>query len=131
MPAMKVLLDTHALLWMDADPARLSATASSLILDPNNALHISAASLWEIQIKSMLGRLTLRVPLAKIVRENELKNGLVVLPITPHHVYALDQLPNVHKDPFDRLIAAVARIEDATLLSADPVFRQYPVSVQW
>ena len=66
-----------------------------------------------------------------MVHENDQRNGLVVLPVTDDHVYALDQLPDVHKDPFDRLIAVVARTEAATLLSADPVFRQYPVSLQW
>ncbi|MBC8872126.1 MAG: type II toxin-antitoxin system VapC family toxin [Planctomycetes bacterium] len=128
---MKLLLDTHTFLWMDAEPTKLSATASSLIVDPGHGLTLSVASLWEIQIKSMLGKLSLRVPLPQMVHENERRNGLEVISITADHVYALDQLPRVHNDPFDRLIAAVARTEAATLLSADPVFRQYPVSLQW
>lgn len=128
---MKLLLDTHTFLWMDADPAKLSATAKSLVTDPGNDLLLSATSLWEIQIKSMLGKLQLRVPLPEMVQENEQKNGLVVLPIAADHVYYLDQLPAVHNDPFDRLIAAVACVEGATLLSADAVFQQYPVSLEW
>jgi PIN domain nuclease of toxin-antitoxin system len=78
----------------------------------------------------MLGKLQLRVRLPDMVHENEQQNGLVVLPITNEHVFYLDQLPSVHSDPFDRLIAAVACVEGATLLSADKVFRQYPVSVE-
>ena len=128
---MKLLLDTHTFLWMNSEPARLSATASSLIVDPGNCLYLSVASLWEIKIKSMLGKLSLRLPLPQMVHDNDQRNGLVVLPVTADHVYALDQLPDVHKDPLDRLIAVVARTEAATLLSADPVFRQYPVSLQW
>jgi PIN domain nuclease of toxin-antitoxin system len=128
---MKLLLDTHTFLWMDAEPSKLSATAKSLITDSGNVLYLSVASLWEIRIKSMLGKLQLRVPLPDMVHENERQNGLVVLPITSDHVFYLDQLPNVHNDPFDRLIAAVARAEGATLLSADTVFQRYPVSVVW
>ncbi len=128
---MKLLLDTHTFLWMDAEPAKLSTTARSLIIDPSNTLYLSAASLWEIQIKSSLNKLQLRVPLLQMVSENEQTNGLVVLSVNPGHIYALDQLPNIHNDPFDRLIASVARSETATLLSADPVFQHYPVSLKW
>ena len=128
---MKLLLDTHTFLWMDADPAKLSATAKSLITDASNDLLLSVTSLWEIQIKSMLGKLQLRVSLADMVQENEQKNGLVVLPVTGDHVYYLDQLPAVHNDPFDRLIAAAACVEAATLVSADAVFQQYPGSLEW
>ena len=131
MPTVKLLLDTHTFLWMDAAPAKLSAMAASLIVDPDNLLFVSTASLWEIQIKATLRKLQLRVPLQQIVSEQEQQNGLVVLPIIAAQIYALQQLPSVHNDPFDRLIAAVANIEGATLLSADPVFRLYPVALVW
>jgi PIN domain nuclease of toxin-antitoxin system len=128
---MKLLLDTHTLLWMDSIPAKLSASAASLLADPNNALSLSVASLWEIQVKMMLGKLTLRVPLSQVVDENVKRNGLMVLPVTANHVYALDQLPNIHRDPFDRLLVAVACVEGAAIVSADPIFQQYPVTVKW
>lgn len=128
---MKLLLDTHTFLWMDAEPAKLAKTAASLLIDPQNDLHLSVASLWEIQIKTMLGKLHLRIPLPQLVAENQHQNGLVVLPVTASHVYAVDQLPAIHKDPFDRLLVAVAMTERATLVSADPVFRQYPIAVEW
>jgi PIN domain nuclease of toxin-antitoxin system len=128
---MKLLLDTHTFLWMDSQPTKLSATAMSLLLDPQNELNLSVASLWEIQIKSMLGKIRLRDPLPHIVADNVQQNGLVALPITAAHVYAVDQLPAIHKDPFDRLLVAVALTETATLVSADPVFRQYRVAVEW
>jgi PIN domain nuclease of toxin-antitoxin system len=128
---MNLLLDTHTFLWMDAEPAKLSARVRSLILDPANVVSLSVASLWEIQIKAMLGKLSLRIPLPQIVGEQQQQNGVIIYTVTTDHVYELDHLPAVHNDPFDRLIAAVSRIESATLLSADPVFHQYPVSVEW
>jgi len=128
---MKLLLDTHTFLWMDTDPAKLSSTASSWVADPANSIAISVASLWEIQIKAMLGKLTLRIPLPQLVSDQQQQNGLVVIPVTERQVYAVSGLPNIHTDPFDRLIAAVSRLEGLTLLSADPVFRQYPVSLAW
>jgi PIN domain nuclease of toxin-antitoxin system len=128
---MNLLIDTHTFLWMDANPARLSTTAATLLADPNNAICLSVVSLWEIQIKSMLGKLQLRVPLSQIVDDNIKRNGLVVLSISAEQVYELDQLPAVHNDPFDRLLVCAARQEGATLVSADPIFLQYPVSVQW
>ncbi len=128
---MKLLLDTHALLWADSEPDKLSANARSLLADPTNERILSVASLWEIQIKSMLGKWTLRVPLPELVREQEIVNSVKVLAVGAQHVYELSSLPSIHSDPFDRLLIAVARVEGATLLSADPVVRNYPVPVVW
>jgi PIN domain nuclease of toxin-antitoxin system len=116
---------------MDANPTKLSSNAAALLTDVQNTINLSVVSLWEIQIKSMLGKLQLRDPLSQIVGDHQLQNGLFVLPITAAQVYAVDQLPPVHKDPFDRLLVAVALSEGATLISADPVFRKYPIAVEW
>ena len=128
---MKLLLDTQVLLWADSDPDKLSPRARNLLSDSANARLLSVASLWEIQIKAQLGKLQLRLPLAKLIEEQARKNAVEILPITASHVFDLGQLPAVHKDPFDRLIASATRVENATLLSADPVFRGYPVTVLW
>ena len=128
---MKLLLDTHTFLWADHEPTKLSSLARDLLSDPAHERLLSVASLWEIQIKSMLGKLTLRLPLPELIREHESVNSLVVLPVTVHHIFDLTGLPSIHGDPFDRLLIATARTEAATLLSAHPVFRNYPVSVIW
>ena len=128
---MRLLLDTHTLLWADTEPGRLSKTAQSLLLDVENELLLSCASLWEMQIKVMLGKLTVRKPLPDLVNEWEIQQGLTVLPITQRDIYEVAVLPSIHNDPFDRLIVAVARRENATILSDDPEIKKYPVSVSW
>ena len=128
---MKLLLDTHTFIWWDADPARLSAAALALCSDPANQLVLSVTSLWEIQIKRQLGKLDLRQPLAEIVAQQRETNGVIVLPVGQAHVLALEDLPLHHRDPFDRLLVAQALVEDATLVSGDPVLQSYPVEVRW
>lgn len=128
---MKLILDTHVFIWWDSDPGRLSARALSLCEDPGNQLYLSVASLWEIQIKSQLGKLRLSTPLRELVASQRETNGLVLLSILPDHTYALDDLPAIHKDPFDRMIVAQARTEHLRLLTHDEVVRQYPVEVEW
>lgn len=128
---MKLLLDTHTFIWWDSEPTRLSETALRLCSDSENELLLSVASLWEMQIKQQLGKLTLRLPLAAIVAHQQATNSILVLPITEAHIFALDELPTPHKDPFDRLLIAQANSEGATLISADPVFRSYAVPIAW
>ena len=128
---MKLLLDTHTFIWWDSEPAKLSATALALCNDPGNDLILSVTSLWEMQIKRQLGKLSLRLPLADIVAHQQTTNSLNILPITQAHVYELDWLPTPHKDPFDRLLVAQANSEGAALVSADPIFGSYPVHVVW
>jgi PIN domain nuclease of toxin-antitoxin system len=125
---MKGLLDTHAFIWWDSDPSRLSAPALAFLLDPANTVYLSVVSVWEMQIKHQLGKLNLRTALASIVAQQQ-GQGIQVLPVTLDHVLALDGLPTPHKDPFDRLLVAQALAEGAVLLSGDVVFAQYPVSV--
>ena len=128
---MKLLLDTHTFLWADMEPDRLSANARLLLSDPQNQRLLSTASLWEIQIKIMLGKLTLRVPLPDFVREAESHRSISMLPIRPQDIFEVSVLPSIHNDPFDRLIVAVARVENATVLTADPKIKKYPVPVIW
>jgi PIN domain nuclease of toxin-antitoxin system len=93
-------------------------------------LMLSVASIWEMQIKNQLGKLQLRVPLPEIIREQR-ENGIEILPIEPAHIFTLDSLPGHHKDPFDRLLIAQAIVEDAVLLTADPLIQQYPIKTEW
>lgn len=97
---MKLLLDTHAFIWWDSAPERLSSSAVALIRDPTNEVWLSTVSVWEMQIKSQLQKLSLRQPLRTIVEQQQ-TNGLRVLDLCLEHVLAVEQLPPVHKDPFD------------------------------
>jgi len=126
---MKLLLDTHLLLWAAGEPNRLSATARKLINTPTNELLFSAASLWEVTIKRGLGRKDFQAN-PRLLRRGLLDNGYTELPILSDHVVALESLPLIHKDPFDRLLVAQATVEGITLLTADSVVAQYPGSVR-
>jgi PIN domain nuclease of toxin-antitoxin system len=121
---MKLLLDTHLLLWAAGEPRKLPAAALALIDDPANELIFSAASLWEIAIKRRLGRNDFRVD-PRQLRRGLLDNGYLELPITSEHAIAIDGLPPLHKDPFDRILIAQATIEGITLLTADPIVARY------
>lgn len=127
---MKLLLDTHTFIWWDSDPAQLSAPALAAVRDPANEVWLSVASVWEMVIKAQLGKLTLRLPLADIVAQQQ-ANGLRILPVTMAHALGVEGLPAIHKDPFDRVLIAQANVEGAELVSAGPVVRQYPVRVLW
>jgi PIN domain nuclease of toxin-antitoxin system len=122
---VKLLLDTHLLLWAAGSPARLSPAARNLIDAPDNEPFFSAASLWEIVIKRGLGRDDFQVdPCA--LRRALLDNGYGELPIESRHAVAVAGLPPIHKDPFDRILVAQAQIEGLSLLTADPLVAQYP-----
>jgi PIN domain nuclease of toxin-antitoxin system len=126
---MKLLLDTHLLLWAAGLPERLPVTARALLEDPQNELLFSAASLWEIVIKRGLGRSDFQVD-ARVLRRGLLDNGYHELPITSAHSVSVDSLPLLHKDPFDRILVAQATVEGITLLTADAVVAQYPGPVR-
>jgi PIN domain nuclease of toxin-antitoxin system len=128
---MKLLLDTHPFLWWATEPENLSPRVSVLCADERNTLHISVASIWEMQIKADLGKLSLSCPLNELIQEQQQHNGLVVLPAQAQHVYALKHLPPIHKDPFDRLLIAQTKVEEMVLLSADGFFKHYDVAVMW
>jgi len=122
---MKLLLDTHLLLWAAGEPARLSRKTRTMIDDPDNELLFSAASLWEVAIKRGLGRADFRID-ARLLRRGLLDNGYSELPISSDHVVATESLPGIHKDPFDRILVAQATVEGITLLTVDPLVSQYP-----
>ncbi|HEX4591461.1 MAG TPA: type II toxin-antitoxin system VapC family toxin, partial [Gemmataceae bacterium] len=105
--------------------------AVAVCSDPAAILHLSVASAWEIQIKVRIGKLTLPRPLADMIDSQRNRNGLQILSATLDHVLDIEQLPSIHKDPFDRLIIAQARVEGAVLVSGDPVISRYPVKVEW
>ena len=122
---MKFLLDTHVLLWAAGEPKRLSKAVRSLLEDADNELPFSAASLWEVAIKSALRRREFRVEV-RLLRRGLLDNGYSELPIVSDHVVAIESLPPIHKDPFDRVLVAQATVEGITLLTNDPAVAQYP-----
>ncbi len=126
---MKLLLDTHILLWAAAEPERLSKVAAALIEDTENELFFSAASLWEIAIKTSRGHADFRVDTG-LVRGGLLDNGYAELPVTGAHAAAIASLPPIHKDPFDRMLVAQATVERLTLVASDPVVAKYPCSVR-
>ena len=121
---MNLLLDTHMLLWAAGQPENMSEQARSLILDPANELIFSAASLWEIAIKSALGRGDFRVDARRLWRML-LANGYRELPVSGEHSVAANDLPLLHKDPFDRILVAQARVEGLTLLTVDAQVSSY------
>jgi PIN domain nuclease of toxin-antitoxin system len=128
---VKLLLDTHTFLWLDSCPEKLSHTALAACEDPANQLYLSVVSAWEIQIKRQIGRLQLDVPLAQMIQAQQSANDLHILPVELHHVYVLDELPLHHHDPFDRLLIAQAKAEQAWLVSVDSQFEPYLVTVIW
>lgn len=121
---MKLLLDTQLLLWAAGQPERLSKAARKLLNDPRNELIFSAASLWEVAIKSSLGREDFRVE-PRLLRRGLLDNGYIELPITSQHAVNIDSLPPLHKDPFDRLLLSQALSEGITLLTTDSTLTRY------
>lgn len=127
---MKLLLDTHTFIWWDSDPSNLYKRALELLTDKDNLRLLSVVSLWEIQIKHQLGKLTLNKALTEIIAIQQ-NNYIEILPITIAHILALDSLPMYHKDPFDRLLIAQTNIENAVLISCDSVFANYSVKVEW
>lgn len=128
---MKLLLDTHTLIWIAIDPSKLSERVIDLFTAPNNEIFLSLVSVWEMQIKLQLGKLQLGLPLFELVESQRETNGLQLLPITLEHIYALENLPNHHRDPFDRLIVAQAKIEQMPILGVDDVFDLYGVERWW
>lgn len=121
---MNLLLDTHVLLWAAGQPERLPGEARTLLLDAGNSLTFSAASLWEVTIKSGLGRPDFRVDPGRL-RRMLLLSGYRELPVTGEHAVAVNALPPLHKDPFDRILVAQARTEALVLLTADEVVAAY------
>ena len=128
---MSALLDTHAFLWAVTDPAQLSARAYDIISDGANTLFLSAASGWEIAIKTGLGKLHLPTPPERFVSEQLAIAGFESLPIQLLHALHVYTLPSRHRDPFDRLLVAQSQVEQLPIITADPRIAQYNVAVIW
>jgi PIN domain nuclease of toxin-antitoxin system len=121
---LKLLLDTHLLLWAAGNPERLSAKARTLIEAPENELLFSAASIWEIAIKRGLGREDFQVE-PRLLRRGLLDNGYGELAISSDHAVMVDSLPPIHRDPFDRLLVAQAMAEGFNLVTSDDRVAEY------
>lgn len=128
---MRLLLDTHVLIWSTASPQKLSQQVTNLLADTNNYWVVSIASVWKMQIKIQLGKLNLNLPLAELIENLRQINNIQILPIELNHIYALKNLPQHHRDPFDRILIAQAIVENIPLLSIDKIFDVYPVKKLW
>jgi len=129
---MRVLLDTHALLWWaSSGGSRLSATARDLIADSSTVVFVSAASAFEIAVKSALGRLDLPDEPERYVPVLLERHGFRQLPVEVSHALRAGALPDLHRDPWDRLLVAQAQLAGLPLVTADPAIGRYEVSVIW
>ncbi len=128
---MRLLLDTHVLLWWFTDDIRLSVAARQALADPANLLFASAASAWEVATKQRLGKLT-GVPEAA-ARWVELlqADGIAPLPVNQQHALRAGSYAQPHRDPFDRMLAAQSEIEDLTLVTADPELPAFGCKILW
>ena len=126
---MTFLLDTHVLLWAAGEPGRLKPETRDLLRDPATELTFSTASIWEVVIKSALGRSDFRVDPQQL-RDGLLRNGYSELAIRSEHALAVGLLPPIHNDPFDRILVAQAQVEGITLLTLDEKLARYPGPVQ-
>jgi PIN domain nuclease of toxin-antitoxin system len=126
---MKILLDTHIFLWWITDDSRLSGRAHEIISNSHNELYLSAASGWEIAIKSGLGRIQLPRKPDFFIAEQLSRNAIISMPIEMSHALHVHTLPLHHQDPFDRIIIAQAQLEKVPILTADPQFKKYKITV--
>lgn len=128
---MKYLLDTHSLLWIITDDSKLSKRAQDIYLDSENDIFLSMASIWELAIKSSLGKISLDKPLDEFVSEHVLGNNIEILEIKLPHVLRIEQLPFHHRDPFDRLIISQAIEDSLPILGGDNAFDLYKIKRIW
>ena len=128
---MRLLLDTPAFIWWDDAPAKLSPVVLAALRGGENSLHLSLASVWELQIKVQLGKVQLPRTLGELLEMHEQRNGLILEPVTRGDILALSVLPPLHRDPFDRMLVAQARRGGFHLVSCDPEIARYDVDVFW
>ena len=115
------LIDTHILLWWLADEKKISKSAKAIIANPNNHIFVSAISLWEIAIKKSLKKLKAPNNILEMLEEK----GMTCLPLTAEHALAVEKLPFIHDDPFDRLLIAQCKLEEMIFITADKIITQY------
>ena len=128
---MKLLLDTCTFLWAIGTPARLPSRIAGLILAPDNEVFVSAASAWEIAIKAGTGRLPLPGGADRFVREQREAAGFAALPVDEESALHITRLPDLHRDPFDRMLVSQAIAHGMTILTPDPLVTQYPARTSW
>ncbi|PZO44173.1 MAG: PIN domain nuclease [Pseudanabaena frigida] len=128
---MKLLLDTHTFMWWHSEPEYIPKNTLTLLQDPDHEVILSVVSLWEMQIKIQLGKLTLRDDLELMLKIQQERNNISLISVTLPHILELKNLPLHHKDPFDRMLIAQSKVENATLISRDSVFKSYQCSLIW
>ncbi|WP_330202836.1 type II toxin-antitoxin system VapC family toxin [Cyanobacterium sp. Dongsha4] len=128
---MKILLDTHAFIWWNLTPEKLSLNGLNLIEDKENIIYLSIASVWEMQIKISINKLHFDNPLSQIITKQRNINNIQILSIELEHIWELKNLPLHHKDPFDRILIAQAIIEKIPILTIDSIFHNYSINTIW
>ena len=128
---MKLILDTHVFIWWVTNPDKLSSRVFDELKNTHNDLFLSAVSIWEIVVKVRLGKLEIDGDLSEHVKGQVEQNGLLQLSLSPEHVYKLDALEDIHKDPFDRLLVAQSLYEGARLVTKDEHIQRYEVETIW
>ena len=126
---MNLLLDTHIFIWWVTASHKLSPTVHSALKNPDHTLILSVASVWEMQIKANSGRILFPLPVKEFVTLESANRNIQMLPVIESHVWALKALPFIHRDPFDRLLAAQTIVEQYKLVTADRSLIQYPISL--
>lgn len=127
---MRLLLDTHVMVWLDISKNRLPEEVQRTIQNPQNSVYLSLVSVWEMQIKVQLGKLHLNTSLTATLASQQ-ANGIQLLPIQLNHILALSNLPQYHHDPFDRLLIAQTQAEGLTLVSNDAKMKHYGIPLLW
>jgi len=128
---MNLLLDTNAFIWLHARPDYLSKKAESAIVDVENTVFLSVASVWEMQIKIRIGKFNFAEPLREVISCQQIENEIEVFSVELSHALFLENLDFHHKDPFDRLLISQAIVEDLVVITNDRAFRKYPVRCLW
>jgi PIN domain nuclease of toxin-antitoxin system len=128
---MKLLIDANVLLWALTENARLSRNATKVLDDPNNELFFSVAGLWELVIKTQIGKLKLPHPAGEFLKQELIDLQIPILSIETRHVIRMERLPMYHRDPFDRVLIAQSMEEDMTIVSSDRIFTRYSAEVIW
>lgn len=128
---VRLLIDTHVLIWFAQDSEELSENAFQLLKNRDNEILLSIASIWEMQIKSQLGKLRLNIPLPELIEKQKAINNLQLLNIELEHIWELENLPHHHRDPFDRILIAQATTLNLSLISIDSAFDNYLIQRLW
>lgn len=128
---MRLLLDTHVFIWWATSPEKLSQSALAVCENDKNTLVLSSVSIWEMQIKMQLGKLQLPYTLKNLITQHQKINMLKILNISLDHIYKLEVLPMIHRDPFDRLLICQALEDKIVLVSKDRIFSDYDVDLLW